>query len=195
MWNILISNTSYEDMSLNYMGFINVLLYFISITSYEDMSLYYMGFIDILLYFISNTSYEDVLLNYMGFIDILLYFISNTSYDHVSLNYMGFIDVLLYFISNTSYRASVSCRRPTHPSARYRSALAGILQLIIFFDWPFTFLRLVQPLEMSLQPLAKILVEALSYEDVSLNHMGFIDVLLYFVSITSYEDVSITWVL
>ena len=58
-------------------------------------------------------------------------------------------------------RASVSCRRPTHPSARYRSASAGILPLIIFFDWPFTFLRLVQPLEMSLQPLAKILVEAL----------------------------------
>ena len=59
------------------------------------------------------------------------------------------------------YRASVSCRRPTHPLARYRSALAGILPLIIFFDWPFTFLRLVQLLEMSLQPLAKILVEAL----------------------------------
>ena len=61
----------------------------------------------------------------------------------------------------TIARASVSCRQPTHPSARYRSALAGILPLIIFFDWPFTFLRLVQHLEMSLQPLAKILVEAL----------------------------------
>ena len=61
----------------------------------------------------------------------------------------------------TIARASVSCCRPTHPSARYRSALAGILPLIIFLDWPFTFLRLVQPLEMSLQPLAKILVEAL----------------------------------
>ena len=60
-------------------------------------------------------------------------------------------------------RASVSCRRPTHPSARYRSASAGILPLIIFFDWVFTFLRLVQPLEMSLQPLAKILVEALQW--------------------------------
>ena len=59
-------------------------------------------------------------------------------------------------------RASVSCRRPTHPSVRYQSASAGILPLIIFFDWPFTFLRLVQPLEMSLQPLAKILVEALN---------------------------------
>ena len=35
-------------------------------------------------------------------------------------------------------RASVSCRRPTHPSARYRSASAGILPLIIFFDWPLT---------------------------------------------------------
>ena len=65
--------------------------------------------------------------------------------------------------SCSDYRASVSCRRPTHPSARYRSASAGILPPIIFFDWPFTFLRLVQPLEMSLQPLAKILVEALDY--------------------------------
>ena len=60
MWNILISNTSYEDVLLNYMGFINVLLYFISNTSYEDVSLNYKGFMDVLLYFISNTSYQDV---------------------------------------------------------------------------------------------------------------------------------------
>ena len=60
------------------MGFIDILLYFISNTSYEDVSLNYMGFIDLLLYFISNTSYEDVSLNHMGFIDVLLHSIWNT---------------------------------------------------------------------------------------------------------------------
>ena len=59
------------------------------------------------------------------------------------------------YATNRPSRASVSCRRPTHSSAWYRSASAGILPLIIFLTDLLPFYALCNPWKCLCNPWQK----------------------------------------